>query len=173
MMKKFFCCLLALGLYSSNHCVNKYVYTFFDDNIHFEWQINKLPDNTWYFTEYKYNVDNGFCTMVNEGQSNDDRVQFITNMVQKLSLDPEIRYQNIIQLLDQETITFLRNKEFFRVADTPFIFILTLIQKDNCIELVVRKATPEERKIYIKLKAYEYAKIKKALDGNTMKLESL
>ena len=163
-MNKFFCFLLTLFLYNTSHCVNTYVYAFVNENSRSEEQINQLEDGSWHLIESVYNLKDGSRTIVNACPANDDIVAFFTGMIEILTTDPEIRYSNIIKLLDQKTVDFLKNKEFIAMDNGSQIFILTLTEGQDCIELVMREATKDERNIYIKIKAYEYAIIKKALD---------
>lgn len=163
-MKNLFCFLLTLCLYNTNQCVNKYIYTFVNQNARSEEQINKQEDGSWNLIESVYNLKDNSCTIVNECPADNDIVEFFTNTVQTLTTDPKVRYSNVIQLLDQETVAFLKDKEFFVLDnDSSQIFILILTQDQDCIALVMREATKEERNIYIKIKAFEYAMNKKAL----------
>jgi hypothetical protein len=174
-MKKILFLFLAFSMYAIDYCSNSHRSTVIKDEVRQERTFFSC-NNSWYYTEIRYNTSSNEPEIIAEKMKLEDQlIDPLLDIINYLSKDLSERRPTLVSLLDQETKDFLLNKDFM-IIDKEFlldngffakddIVIYILNKKDEMIELVSRKATPEERKIYIKIKAFEYATIKKALDA--------
>jgi hypothetical protein len=160
-MKKILFLSLAFFMYAIDCCSDLHRFTVIKDEARQEKTFFSC-NNNWYYTEIRYNVGtNEPETIAEKVEAENGMMDFIIDKIAHLSTELSERMPTLVSLLDQETKDFLYNKEF--VIEDNQIFILILNKNDELIELIKRQATPEERKICIKIKAREYAIIKKAL----------
>lgn len=162
-MKKIFFLLLSSCMYAINGCVDLCKFTIIKDGFRNEKTFFYCNDG-WHCTEMRYDLNTNEPQVITEKAKAHNEMDCVLDKIADLSQNLAERMPISLRFLDQDTKDFLLNKEFF-VTDGQ-IRILILSKNDDTIELIDREATLEERKIYIKIKALEYAAIKKAMAKN-------